>query len=144
VSVTAPKGFAAAGIACGVKPTGNPDLSLVATDDGKPVPAAAVFTSNKATAAPVQVSRAHLQAANNKAAAVILNSGNANAATGKQGNDHAERMTALTAEQLGCDPEHVLVCSTGLIGIPLPIEAIEGGIAPLARAKGTTASVTSR
>ena len=138
MSVTAAKGFAAAGVACGVKPSGNPDLSLVATDDGKPVPAAAVFTSNKATAAPVQVSRAHLQATDNAAAAVVLNSGNANAATGAQGTQHAERMTAATARQLGCDPNEVLVCSTGLIGIPLPIEKIEAGIPNLAAAKGTT------
>ena len=138
MSVTAPKGFAAAGIACGIKPTGNPDLALVSTDDGKPVPAAAVFTSNKATAAPVLVSRRHLERSNNTAAAVVLNSGNANAATGAQGNDHAERMTALTAQHLGCDPAHVLVCSTGLIGIPLPIDDIEQGIEPVIQAKGTT------
>jgi glutamate N-acetyltransferase/amino-acid N-acetyltransferase len=138
VSVTAPKGFVAAGIACGIKESGNADLALVATDDGAPVTAAAVFTSNLATAAPVQVSRAHLASADNAAAAVILNSGNANAATGKQGREHAEHMAALTAKELGCDPHHVLVCSTGLIGIPLPIEAVESGVAPLAAARAAT------
>src|SRR4051795_12084626 len=98
MSVTAAKGFVAAGVACGIKPSGNPDLSLVATDDGQPVTAAGVYTQNKATAAPVQVTRAHLAAAGGKAAAVILNSGNANAATGASGRDHAERMCAGTAK----------------------------------------------
>jgi glutamate N-acetyltransferase/amino-acid N-acetyltransferase len=135
VSVTAPRGFTAAGIAAGIKPTGNPDLALVATDDGAPVPAAAVFTSNKATAAPVQVSRAHLEQAGGRASAVILNSGNANAATGQSGRQHAERMAALTATHLGTQPEHVLVCSTGLIGIPLPIEVVEQAIPALAAAR---------
>jgi glutamate N-acetyltransferase/amino-acid N-acetyltransferase len=135
VSVTAPKGFVAAGIAAGIKANGNPDLALVATDDAQPVTAAAVFTSNKATAAPVQTSRAHLQAADNKAAAVILNSGNANAATGYAGRKDAERMTALIAAELGCDTDHVLVCSTGLIGIPLDMAPIEQGIPTLVKAR---------
>jgi glutamate N-acetyltransferase/amino-acid N-acetyltransferase len=135
VSVTAPKGFVAAGIAAGIKPSGNPDLSLVATDDGKPVAAAGVFTQNKATAAPVQVSRAHLEATSGRAAAVILNSGNANAATGASGKAHAETMCADTAAQLGCGPEEVLVCSTGLIGIPLPIDVITKGIPELCAAR---------
>ena len=73
----------AGGIACGIKPTGAPDLALVATTDRRPVPAAAVFTTNRVQAAPVQVSREHL--ADGRAAAVVLNSGNANAATGERG-----------------------------------------------------------
>jgi glutamate N-acetyltransferase/amino-acid N-acetyltransferase len=128
MSVTEPKGFVAAGIACGIKPSGNPDLSLVATDDGKPVPAAAVFTSNLSTAAPVQVSRAHLASSGGRACAVVLSSGNANAATGEAGRRDAERMTDLVAEALGCRSDAVLVCSTGLIGIPLPMDPIESGI----------------
>jgi glutamate N-acetyltransferase / amino-acid N-acetyltransferase len=134
VTVTSPKGFAAAGLACGIKPSGNPDLALVATADGKPVTAAAVFTSNLAPAAPVQVSRSHLSTSGNQAAAVILNSGNANAATGKVGVENAETMAALVAAEIGCDPAHVLVCSTGLIGIPLPMSPVESGIKPLCAA----------
>ena len=134
MSVTAPDGFVAAGLHCGVKDTGAPDLALVATADGRPVPAAAVFTSNLATAAPVQVSRRHLEASGGQAVAVVLNSGNANAATGEAGRDDAERMCGLVAEHLGCAPEHVLVCSTGLIGIPLPIAVIEAGIPGLVSA----------
>ncbi|MBX3283850.1 MAG: bifunctional glutamate N-acetyltransferase/amino-acid acetyltransferase ArgJ [Acidimicrobiales bacterium] len=128
MSVTAPKGFVAAGVAAGIKASGDPDLSLVATADGRPVPAAAVFTDNKMTAAPVLTSRSHLERTGGRAAAVILNSGNANAATGAPGRADAQAMCATTAAGLGCDPHEVLVCSTGLIGIPLPIEVILAGI----------------
>lgn len=134
MSVTAAGGFVAAGIACGIKPSGDTDLALVATDDGVAVTAAAVFTSNKSTAAPVVVSRAHLGATGGRAAAVILNSGNANAATGQAGSAAAERMCAAVAAHLGCDPQEVLVCSTGLIGIPLPVERIEAAAGGLAAA----------
>jgi len=128
MSVVSPGGFVASGVPCGIKDSGASDLALVATDDGRPVPAAAVFTSNLATAAPVQVSRRHLQMTGGQAAAVVLNSGNANAATGEPGCDDAERMCALVAGQLGCQSTEVLVCSTGLIGIPLPMAVIEAGI----------------
>ena len=135
MSVIAAPGFVAAGIACGIKESGAPDLALVATDDGTPVTAAATFTSNLAKAAPVLVSADHLRATGGRAAAVILNSGNANAATGDEGRTKAERTTALVAAELGCQPTDVLVCSTGLIGIPLPMEPIEKGVAPLCRAR---------
>lgn len=134
MSVTAPKGFEAAGVACGIKQSGDPDLALVATADHKPVAAAGVFTSNKATAAPVVTSRAHLAATGGRAAAVILNSGNANAATGAAGRADSEETCVLVAHELGCAPEEVLVCSTGLIGIPLPMDALTSGIAPVADA----------
>jgi glutamate N-acetyltransferase/amino-acid N-acetyltransferase len=137
VSVTAPEGFVASGVACGLKAAGGADLSLVATTDGKPVPAAAVFTTNKATAAPINVSRRHLEATAGHAAAVVLNSGNANAATGAQGEEHAARMCALVGEGLGCDTTAVLVCSTGLIGIPLPIEKVAAGIPELLERRGS-------
>ncbi len=126
MSVTAVPGFEAAGVACGVKANGDPDLALVATTDRRAVPAAGVFTSNRVQAAPVQISRAHLH--DGRAAAVVLNAGNANAATGEPGRDHARRMCTRTADELGLDADDVLVCSTGLIGIPLPIDAIEPGI----------------
>ena len=135
MSVTAAPGFVAAGVHCGIKPSGALDLALVATADGEPVSAAAVFTANLATAAPVLVSRDHLAISWGRAAAVVLNSGNANAATGKRGFDDAERMCALVAGGLGCRSEEVLVCSTGLIGIPLPMPAIEAGCAPLVDAR---------
>ncbi len=132
--VTAPDGFVAAGVACGIKASGAPDLSLVATDDGRPVVAAAVFTTNKATAGPVNVTRAHLAATSGRAAAVVLNSGCANAATGATGDADAERMCELVAAHLECRPAEVLVCSTGLIGYYLPMDAVEKGIPALAAA----------
>lgn len=126
MSVTAVAGFEAAGIACGIKASGNPDLALVATTDRQPVTAAGVFTTNLATAAPVQVSRRHL--ADGRAAAVVLSSGNANAATGEPGRADALRMCELTAAGLGVSTSDVLVCSTGLIGIPMPMAPLESGI----------------
>lgn len=124
MSVTTPAGFVAAGLAAGVKGDGALDLALVATDDGRPVPAAGVFTANRMTAAPVLVTRAHLRSTGGHAAAVVLNAGNANAATGEPGEADAEVMCAAVAAELGCDVHQVLVCSTGLIGIPLPIDVI--------------------
>jgi glutamate N-acetyltransferase / amino-acid N-acetyltransferase len=129
MSVTAAKGFVAGGLACGIKPSGAPDLAIVATAGGVRATAAGVFTTNLVQAAPVQVSRAHLTDA--RAAAVVLNSGNANAATGEPGRRDAHRMATLTAAGLGVDPHDVLVCSTGLIGIPMPMDALESGIPKL-------------
>jgi glutamate N-acetyltransferase / amino-acid N-acetyltransferase len=131
VSVTTPAGFVANGVAAGIKPSGDLDLSLVATADGVPVNTAATFTQNKLTAAPVLVTRAHLEATGGRAAAVVLNSGNANAATGSVGVEHAARMCDETAAALGCEAEAVLVCSTGLIGIPLPVATVTAGIPAL-------------
>jgi glutamate N-acetyltransferase/amino-acid N-acetyltransferase len=130
VSVTAAAGFVAAGLHAGIKPSGRPDLALVATAKHRPVPAAAVFTTNLVAAAPVQVSRRHL-VAHPYAAAVVLNSGNANAATGDHGLKVAERACALVATGLGCNPEAVLVCSTGLIGIPMDPAPFESGVPQL-------------
>jgi glutamate N-acetyltransferase/amino-acid N-acetyltransferase len=128
MSVTAPAGFVAAGLACGIKPSGDPDLSLVATADGRPVAATAVFTQNRMTAAPVVTTQAHLTLTTGRAAAVVLNSGCANAATGAPGVDDAQAMCAAVAAELGCTPEEVLVCSTGLIGYRLPMDALLSGI----------------
>jgi glutamate N-acetyltransferase/amino-acid N-acetyltransferase len=134
MSVTAAKGFLAAGVACGIKPSGDPDLALVATADNRPVAAAGVFTTNKATAAPVVVTRAHLEETGGMATAVVLNSGNANAATGAAGREDAERMCTLVAKELAGSAEMVLVCSTGLIGIPLPMSSLEDGVPAVVRA----------
>ncbi len=131
MSVTAPKGFTAAGVACGIKPSGDLDLSLVATADGSSVAAAAVFTQNKMTAAPVVTTNAHLTLTGGRAAAVVLNSGCANAATGAAGVDDALAMCRAVAAELGCAPDEVLVCSTGLIGYRLPMDAITAGIPAL-------------
>ena len=131
MTVTIPKGFVANGIACGIKASGDPDLTLVASESGEPILAVAVFTQNLAAAAPVKVSKRHLQSTGNRAVAVVLNSGNANAANGKKGMSDAEAMCAAIGEQLGISPELVLVCSTGLIGIPLDVAPIQRGAAEL-------------
>jgi glutamate N-acetyltransferase/amino-acid N-acetyltransferase len=145
MSVTAPAGFAAAGIAAGIKPSGAPDLALVAAEPAAPVVAAATFTTNAAAAAPVQVSRQHLAATGGRAAAVVLNSGCANAATGEAGVATAERMCALAAEGLGVRNDEVLVCSTGLIGARLPVDPLESGVPLLveARTGGTQAGAAA-
>ena len=141
MSVTAATGFEAGGIACGIKPDRVLDLALVATTDRRPVPAAAVFTTNLVQAAPVQVSRDHLR--DGLAVAVVLNSGNANAATGEPGRRHARRMCALSADSLGCAADDVVVCSTGLIGVPLPMEPIEAGLPELAGTLGPAGDVAA-
>jgi len=128
VSVTAAKGFVASGVACGIKESGNADLALVATADHKPAVAAGVFTTNLAAAAPVQVSRAHLNATGGHAVAVVLNAGNANAATGAAGRATSEGACKLVAAELACEDHDVLVCSTGLIGIPLSLDPFARGI----------------
>src|SRR5262249_61681568 len=99
--VTAVPGFDAGGIACGIKESGDPDLALLATSDRVPVTAAGVFTTNLAQAAPVQISRRHL--ADGRAAAIVLSSGNANAATRASGRTDAARMCELVGEGIGVD-----------------------------------------
>ena len=128
--VASPQGYLAAGIATGVKESGARDLALVYST--RPANAAAVYTTNKVQGAPIAVDREHL--ADGRARAVILNSGNANVCNGDAGLDHARRMCSLTASELGLETEEVLVCSTGVIGVPLPIEKIEGGIPRIAAA----------
>ena len=136
MSVTAAKGFVASGFAAGIKP-GRRDMALLATDDGQPVPTAAVFTQNKFRAPPVEASLERLRASHGMAAGVIVNSGNANAGTGAKGRGDAEEMCAAAAAVVGCDPSAMLVCSTGLIGYRLPMRKILGGIPTL----GETLSV---
>lgn len=141
MSITTPAGFVAAGLASGIKASGALDLALVATDDARPVPTAATFTRNLACAAPVQVSRAHMAANGGRAAAVLVSSGNANAATGDQGRTDATTMCSLVAGELDVAESAVLVCSTGLIGIPLPMGPIVAGIPRLVASRsGSDAS----
>ena len=135
MSITTPDGFVAAGVAAGIKASGALDLALLATDDGRPVPTAATFTQNLACAAPVQVSREHMAANGGRATAVVVSSGNANAATGDRGRADAAAMCRLAADGLGVADDQVLVCSTGLIGIPLPMAPIEAGIPRLVAAR---------
>ena len=132
MSVTAPEGFVASGCHAGIKRR-RFDMALLATEDRKPVPCAAVFTQNKFVAPPVELDRALLAASGGKAAAVIVNSGNANAGTGEDGYRDAEAMGAAAANALGIDKAGVLVCSTGIIGTPLPMKPILAAAPKLAK-----------
>ena len=125
--VTAPQGFVAGAMACGIKPSGKPDLALVASRTTAAV--AGVFTTNRVKAAPVILSQQ--RAAAGRARAVIVNSGNANACTGEEGQRAAERMAAATARRLDLAADEVLVLSTGVIGVPLPVEKIEAALPAL-------------
>jgi glutamate N-acetyltransferase / amino-acid N-acetyltransferase len=136
VSVTAPAGFVAAGGAVGIKASGEPDLAVVASADGNPVPAAGVFTTNLAPAAPVQVSREHLARTGGQAAAVVLTSGNANAATGGAGRSAAVALCGQVAEEIGAETEQVLVCQTGLIGVPFPLDTVLGRVRGVVAGRG--------
>jgi glutamate N-acetyltransferase/amino-acid N-acetyltransferase len=132
VSVTAAEGFVAAGCHAGVKRR-RYDLALIATEDRRPVPAGAVFTRNKFAAPPVLLDRRRLAENGGQAAALIVNSGNANAGTGAKGMADAEAMAAAAAAALGTDPKDVLVCSTGIIGTPLPMDRILAATPKLAK-----------
>jgi glutamate N-acetyltransferase/amino-acid N-acetyltransferase len=126
-SVSAPAGFRAAGIACGVKKNGNADLALIVSD--RPTAAAAVFTTNKAQAAPVLVSKARLAASGGRARVVAINSGCANACTGPDGLATAEAMADAAARVAGVPPDDVLIASTGVIGVALDRDVVTRGIA---------------
>jgi glutamate N-acetyltransferase/amino-acid N-acetyltransferase len=129
--ITAPAGFVAAGVACGIKATGKPDLALVRSDGA--ASAAAVFTTNLAQAAPILVSRDHIRRSAGRAHAIVVNSGCANACTGADGMAHASAMARQTAGAIGCGPEEVLVASTGVIGVKLDMTKVCRGIADAAR-----------
>jgi glutamate N-acetyltransferase/amino-acid N-acetyltransferase len=132
MSVTAAEGFCAAGCHAGIKRR-RFDMALIATEDLQPVPCAAVFTQNKFAAPPVELDRATLKANGGRAAAVIVNSGNANAGTGAAGYKNAQLMAAATGEALQIANSDVLVCSTGIIGTPLPMDVILAGTPKLAK-----------
>ena len=136
MSVTAAQGFIAAGCHAGIKKR-RFDMALLATEDGRPVPCAAVFTQNKFVAPPVELDRATLAANGGQAAAVIVNSGNANAGTGSAGYKDAQLMAAATGKALQVANSHVMVCSTGIIGTPLPMEPILTAIPRLAKKLST-------
>ena len=125
--ITAPRGFAAGAVHCGIKASPSAlDLAVLAAD--APVPAAALFTTNLAQAAPVLVSRQHLERTNGHARAIVVNSGCANACTGAQGLADAVQMARDTAAALGCAPDQVLVASTGVIGVALKMDRVVSGI----------------
>ena len=120
-----PEGFRAGTASAGIK-TDKPDLMVIVSD--KPSTAAAVFTRNLCSAAPVSVSKKHLERSASSIRAIVCNSGNANAATGNRGLEDAKSMADKTAGVLGADPHEVLVSSTGVIGVPLPVDRISNAL----------------
>ena len=138
--VTKALGFRAAGVSAGIKRhTGAADrpldLALIVSDTS--ATAAAVFTTNRAQAAPVIVSRNHLERSDGRARAIVVNSGCANACTGTDGMRVALDMAGETARLLGCAAEEVLVASTGVIGVSLPFEKIRRGLPDAIAALGS-------
>ena len=123
-TITSPRGFLAAGVACGIKKSGKADLGLIVCPTGAKT--AALFTTNKIVSAAVQVCKQH--AKSTSISAVIVNSGNANCCTGRAGIKNAIEMCSETAKQIEVDPHNVLVASTGIIGEQLPIDKIAAGI----------------
>ncbi|TDE90896.1 bifunctional glutamate N-acetyltransferase/amino-acid acetyltransferase ArgJ [Occultella glacieicola] len=134
MSITAPAGFRAAGVTAGLKASGKPDLALVVNDGPQHV-GAAVFTSNRVVGAPVTWSRQVV--ADGVVNAVVLNSGGANVATGPEGFGHAHATAERAADLLGISAADVVVCSTGLIGVPLAADRLLAGLDVAAAALGT-------
>lgn len=124
--VTAPLGFTAAGVYAGIKPTNKTKRDIAVIFSEIPCTAAGKFTTNQVKAAPVKVSQKNIQ--KNRTYAIIANSGNANACTGLRGIDDAKKMVQMTAKALGVKDSEILVCSTGRIGVPLPINKLQLGI----------------
>ena len=123
--ITAANGYQASAVACGLKPSGL-DLAMIVSD--QLATAAGVFTTNRAVAAPVVISQNQLSLSNGKAKAIVVNSKCANACTGDDGIRAAKVMVKETATSLNCELQHVLIASTGVIGMRLDTEKISSGI----------------
>ena len=133
--ITAPSGFLAAGITAGLKASGNPDLSLLLAPEG--AVCAGTFTTSLVRAACVDLCAERLVASGGQARAVLINSGQANACTGDRGLIDSLRATQAVADRLGLAPDEVLICSTGVIGVPIPMDILLAGLDPLAEALGS-------
>ncbi len=125
-SLTSPKGFRASGVAANIKKSGAPDVALLMSD--APAACAALFTTNRVQAAPIQVCKEHIASHGDRIQAVVINSGNANAVTGKEGADNAHMTADFAATELGISSGRVLVMSTGVIGVQLPMPNLVRGI----------------
>ena len=134
--VTAPRGFTAAGWAAGLKPSGKPDLALLLAPEGAVCGGA--FTRSVVRAACVDLCAQRLEASGGRIRAVLINSGQANACTGDRGLIDSQRATAAAADRLGLDEESVLICSTGVIGVPIPMPTLLAGLDPLVGAMASS------
>ncbi len=141
-SLRVPRGFRFAGVAAGIKRSGRPDLGLVEVAPG--ATAAAVFTSNRVKAAPLEVGRQHLERSRGRLRTVIVNSGNANCATGTAGMRAAERTCREVAKQIGVEAREVFPASTGVIGLRLPVERILAAVSPLRTALSASPAAAQR
>jgi glutamate N-acetyltransferase / amino-acid N-acetyltransferase len=132
-----PRGFRFAATACGLKKTGALDLAILSSD--VLASAAAVFTQNLVVAPPVVVSKANLRSSKGRMRGAVVNAGNANCATGAEGHAAAQRTVAEAAKRLGCKPQELFVCSTGVIGVPLALDKILRRLPLLARVRRSSA-----
>ena len=131
-----PRGFLWGAVRAGIKASGRPDLSAIIAPET--AAAAALYTTNQVQAAPLIVDRRHLTANDGRVHTVLINAGNANCATGEAGITVAEQCCAAAAEVFGCDPEAVFPSSTGIIGVPLPVEKVRTALPALGAAVGNT------
>ena len=127
-----PRGFRWSSVKAGIKASGRSDLALAVAD--RPATAAVMFTKNQVVAAPVTVGRKNMAATGGRVRAVVVNAGNANCAAGAPGIAAAELTCKRAAELLGCEPEEVFPSSTGIIGVPLPVEKLVAAL-PAAEAR---------
>ncbi|HEY6348516.1 MAG TPA: bifunctional glutamate N-acetyltransferase/amino-acid acetyltransferase ArgJ [Candidatus Angelobacter sp.] len=134
LKMTLPKGFLFSACTAGIKASGKPDLALAVAPGG--ATAAAMFTRNQVVAAPLTVDREHLRLSRGRVHAVIVNSGNANCATGAQGIRAAKATSGEVAQALNIRPEQVFPSSTGIIGVPLPVEKISAALPALVASAG--------
>jgi glutamate N-acetyltransferase / amino-acid N-acetyltransferase len=133
-----PRGFSFAAVRAGLKASGNPDLACAVAD--KPAAAAAMFTSNKVIAAPLIVGQRHLERSQHRLRVALVNAGNANCATGEAGVSAAQQCCAGAAAIFGCDAHSVFPSSTGIIGVPLPVDKLTAALPALHAALGSTAT----
>jgi glutamate N-acetyltransferase / amino-acid N-acetyltransferase len=133
-----PRGFSFAAVRAGLKASGNPDLACAVAD--QPAAAAAMFTSNKVIAAPLIVGQRHLQRGQHRIRVALVNAGNANCATGEAGISAAQQCCASAGALFGCDPHFVLPSSTGIIGVPLPVQKLTAALPALHAALGSSAA----
>ena len=130
-----PRGFRFSATKAGLKASGREDFALIAAD--VPASAAAVFTANRVSAAPLQIDKEHLRATGGRVRVVVINAGNANCAVGHAGLAAAQATCAAAAEAFGCKPEEVFPSSTGIIGVPLPAEKLIAALPTAKAALGT-------
>jgi glutamate N-acetyltransferase / amino-acid N-acetyltransferase len=133
-----PRGFSFAAVRAGLKASGNPDLACAVADH--PAAAAAMFTSNKVIAAPLIVGQRHLERSQHRLRVALVNAGNANCATGEAGVSAAQQCCAGAAAIFGCDAHSVFPSSTGIIGVPLPVDKLTAALPALHAALGSTAA----